>query len=677
MESLSGLSASEVLGKKPLEIFPFLRESKVIGAFEKALEGVTTVSEEIAFCVPKTGKSGWSKITSRPLRNADGEIVGVLEIVRDITEHKINNDVLLQSQSLLNEMSRIAKIGAWKIDVETQKVERTEEIFKIFEIDSAAGPPSEEIIDSYYTPASLRLRQETVRHTMETGEPFDIEVEIFTAKGNRRWMRIIGNAVISDGKITHRVGVTQDITERKKIESTLVQSQKMLSEMGRIAKIGAWKTDTGSGLLQCTEELFSIYEVDSSFPMNLDKLLEFYTPASRELLQQSIRRTMQTGESFDIELEMTSAKGNRKWLRAIGNAAYTDGKISHRVGITQDITEQKRIADAQFESELRYRALFNSIRDAISVSNRDREIIDCNRAFIDLFGYSLSEVKGKNASILYDSREEYENTGKLMQSHIGEAPLLVQINYRKKSGEVFISENLIQNLNNTDGKPIGFIGLIRDITFRKEAEKKILTLLKEKEILLKEVHHRIKNNMNTMMSLLSLQANEAKNPETASTLKDAQNRFQSMGLLYEKLYRTEYPHEMPVKVYLSPLVDEIIHLFPNSTRVKIEKNIDDFNLGVKELSSLGIIVNELLTNTMKYAFTGRDGGTVTVAALKIGSRVSITIGDNGRGLPAANDLENSEGFGLKLVATMIKQLNGTLQILRERGTEFVVEFDTV
>lgn len=202
-----------------------------------------------------------------------------------------------------------------------------------------------------------------------------------------------------------------------------------------------------------------------------------------------------------------------------------------------------------------------------------------------------------------------------------------------------------------------------------------MTLLEEKDLLLKEVRHRIKNNMNTMMSLLSLQANEMKNPATVSALKDAQNRFQSMGVLYDKLNRTESLREMSVEVYLPPLVDEIIKMFPNSANVKIEKKIDDFVLGVKELSSLGIIVNELLTNTMKHAFVGKTNGLITVSASKIGNRVTIVVGDNGTGISESIDIEHSNGFGLMLVGTLTKQLNGTIRIERKKGTQFVLEFE--
>ena len=172
-----------------------------------------------------------------------------------------------------------------------------------------------------------------------------------------------------------------------------------------------------------------------------------------------------------------------------------------------------------------------------------------------------------------------------------------------------------------DGEIVGLTVSSRDITERKRAEEKINALLEEKELLLREVHHRIKNNMNTMVSLLSLQSETMEDWKAVAALEDAKSRLQIMSVLYDKLYRTENLREMSIKDYLPALVDEIIDVFPNKASVQIETRIDDFVLGVKLLSPLGIIVNELLTNAMKYAFIGRDDGLITVsAAIKDQSR---------------------------------------------------------
>jgi two-component sensor histidine kinase/CheY-like chemotaxis protein len=462
-----------------------------------------------------------------------------------------------RSQRLLKEMSEIAKIGGWEFDAENKKVYWTEESYSIYDVEASFDPTIEKILE-FYTPGSRKYLAGEIKRTMETGSSYDIEAAIITARGKRKWVRSIGKPVFKNGKITGRIGVTQDISERRAGEESFLQTQSLLEEMSRMAKVGAWKTDVASRRIEWTEQLYSIYELDPSISLDIDKLMDFYTPESRHLHLEGIRRTMETGEPFDLELEIVTPKGTEKWLNSKGKAVYTDGKITHRIGITQDITERKH-------------------------------------------------------------------------------------------AEKIILDN----------------------------DKKILSLLEEKDLFLKEVQHRIKNNMSTMTSLLSLQAHETQDPAAFSVLKDAQNRFHSMAVLYDKLYRSESINEMPVESYLAPLVEDVVKIFPNRNSVKIEKKIDDFILGVKELSTLGIIVNELLTNIMKHAFTNNTLGIITVSAAKTGNRVRVSIADNGKGIPEAVGNDSPGGFGLLLVETLIKQLNGTLKIERNEGTRFTLEFEAV
>jgi PAS domain S-box-containing protein len=210
---------------------------------------------------------------------------------------------------------------------------------------------------------------------------------------------------------------------------------------------------------------------------------------------------------------------------------------------------------------------------------------------------------------------------------------------------------------------------------RKRHENIIKNILADKELILKEVHHRIKNNMNTISSLLSLQASSISEPTAVKALQDAGNRVQSMSVLYDQLYRSADFTELSVKQYLSALVDDVLQNFPNSGMVRVEKDLQDFNLEAKRLQPLGIIINELLTNIMKYAFKGRDSGLIVVSATNSNGHVTISVQDDGLGMPETVAFDNSTGFGLQLVEALTQQLNGTIRIERTNGTKVVLEFD--
>ncbi|MFO7849325.1 MAG: PocR ligand-binding domain-containing protein [Spirochaetia bacterium] len=216
--------------------------------------------------------------------------------------------------------------------------------------------------------------------------------------------------------------------------------------------------------------------------------------------------------------------------------------------------------------------------------------------------------------------------------------------------------------------------LARSLEEHKRAEDKVEKLLDEKEMILNEVHHRIKNNLNTIMSLLSLQMNEIDDPSAKSVLADASGRIRSMMVLYNELYRSEQKEAISLRSYLPPLVHEIIGIFPDSVSVNIHTDIDDIVLSPEKVSPLGILMNELLTNTMKYAFSGLTSGEITIAAKKHKDRVYLEYQDSGPGLPENIDTEKSPGFGLQLMEMLAAQLDGSLRIERGETTTFNLEF---
>ena len=188
----------------------------------------------------------------------------------------------------------------------------------------------------------------------------------------------------------------------------------------------------------------------------------------------------------------------------------------------------------------------------------------------------------------------------------------------------------------------------------------------------KEVHYRIKNNISSVESLLMLQADSTDNPEAVSILQDAIARIQGMRLIYDKLLIMGDYWELSVKDYLCDLISTVIDIFPNRDMVIIRKEIENFNLDVGRLQPLGLIVNELLTNVMKYAFSGRDSGLIRISLIKSEDTITLTVHDSGVGLPADFDLSKSRG--LMLVTLLARQLGGTFTISNDNGTRSVIEF---
>jgi two-component sensor histidine kinase len=198
-------------------------------------------------------------------------------------------------------------------------------------------------------------------------------------------------------------------------------------------------------------------------------------------------------------------------------------------------------------------------------------------------------------------------------------------------------------------------------------------LLAEKELLLKEVHHRVKNNMSTVMSLLSLQSESQENIVVKEALRTAMNRLRGMSVLYDKLYRTEGFQALSIKAYLEPLLDEILRGLSPRSPIILHKRIEDTVVEANILSNLGIIVNELMTNSVKHAFPSTTKGKITVTATSTKNNLHFEYSDNGTGFNDDFRPETEAGFGMQLVEMLVKQLQGSLGARHNGESHFVLD----
>ncbi len=293
------------------------------------------------------------------------------------------------------------------------------------------------------------------------------------------------------------------------------------------------------------------------------------------------------------------------------------------------------------------------------------KILDANPSAQQFYGFTRNQLIGMPISQL--NLLSPEKILEEMKLAVSEKRNYFRFQHRLSNGEIrnveVHSTPLISNQETL------LFSIIHDVTDRTLAEAKIATLLDEKEILLREVHHRIKNNMSMIYSLLELQIDSIKHPSAISALTDAASRVQSMAMLYDKLYLTQDYDQISVSQYLNSLTSEIVSNFPNSEFISLELDIDDADLDVKRLQYLGIIVNEILTNIMKYAFEKHQEGNISISGRILNTDYLMSIKDNGKGMPESIDFENPSGFGLSLIQFLSKRLNAILSIERKNGTE--------
>lgn len=331
-----------------------------------------------------------------------------------------------------------------------------------------------------------------------------------------------------------------------------------------------------------------------------------------------------------------------------------------------------------------FEALVEQIDDIVVVKDLNLKIVAANNAFVRAIGKSsLSDIVGKSDEEIFGIPEEREPVRSYMADE-RYAQTLPQGEYILKEEPLFCSGGMIRILltkkypiYDANGLLAGTGNISRDITERKAMEEKVQALLEEKEMVLLEAHHRIKNNMNTMMSLLSLHAWSLSDPNAVIALEDAKNRLGAMALLYDRLYRSGNVESASVREYLPPLIDEIVETFPLAERISTSIDVEDLVLSAGILSTLGILVNEIVTNSMKYAFEGRPGGKIGLSVKRSASTVCLEIFDDGPGFPEDfpyDSIENSSGFGMKLIAMLVRQLNGSVSMENASGARVIMRF---
>ncbi len=347
----------------------------------------------------------------------------------------------------------------------------------------------------------------------------------------------------------------------------------------------------------------------------------------------------------------------------------------HIYAAARDVTDWKRLEEERDLATQEYETIFDSTQDAmflIEVTDDEFRFIRSNRTHQQTTGLPLEAIRGRTPSQVVGEEEGRAVEENYRRCVAERRPISYEETLTFPGGRRTWQTTLTPVSRN--GRVGQIVGSAQDISERKRAEESVQSLLADKELLLREVHHRIKNNMHTMMSLLSLEAQTLREPGAAAALNEARSRMQSMELLYEKLYQLKSYREMSIAEYVPQLVGEIVDVLPTSTKVQVEIEAEPVVLETRQLQALGIIITELITNAVKHAFTGREKGSIFVSAHRRDGRVTVIVQDDGRGMPLFTENTEERGFGLTLVEALAEQLRGTITMKSVNGIRFELEF---
>jgi PAS domain S-box-containing protein len=326
------------------------------------------------------------------------------------------------------------------------------------------------------------------------------------------------------------------------------------------------------------------------------------------------------------------------------------------------------------DAETRYRQLFEHSPDGIVILDpTTARPLEFNEAACRLLGYSREEF-ARLSIFDYEAVESPEETRAHIESVLREGRNDFETRQRTKQGEIR-DIHVTAQIMMIQGRSV-YHCIWRDITERKRMGEAVQASLREKETLLREIHHRVKNNMQVISSLLNLQAGHVADEEARRTLKESQLRIRSMALIHEKLYQTRDLSKIDFASYLQSLAAYLFQFFKvDADQIRLESDLEDVHLDINAAVPCGLLVNELISNALKYAFPGGRKGTVRIRLRQeTDGTLKLRVADDGVGFPKELDFRHAESFGLQIVALLIEQLEGTIALEGNDGTAFAVAF---
>ncbi len=316
-------------------------------------------------------------------------------------------------------------------------------------------------------------------------------------------------------------------------------------------------------------------------------------------------------------------------------------------------------------TEERYKRLVESAFDGIVLTDRRGAVLWANTRASEIFGFSPAEMREANFCDLLPAEE----TAALCAALRSGNGVLRECRARSKDGVPLTVEVSARALSQG-----WFLSIIRDVTERKQAEERIRAALHEKEVLLREIHHRVKNNLQIISSILQLQARRIEDRQALERFQDCLERVRSIALLHETLYRCRDLARIDMAAYVRALTERLAVAYNRRPEVEFRMEVDDVRLDLESAMPCGLILTELVSNALKHAFREGQGGEILVRVAARNGRIELTVADTGVGLPEDLDVRRPPSLGLELVSALARQLQGELRISTRGGTCFTLVF---
>ncbi|NMB77764.1 MAG: PAS domain S-box protein [Methanomicrobiales archaeon] len=649
-----------------------------------------------------------------------------LSIARDITERKQMEDAIRASEHRLHAIIDGAAIPLFVINrnheiiywnralarytgVPEEKIKGTRDAWKPF-YDDPRPLLADLVLENNISGIAMWYKGQYLQSSVTPGA-YEVTGYFDKIGKNGTWMHMTAIVIRDDrGEIIGALQTLEDITDRRNAEKELIASETYLKTIfnsvqtalviidpethrifdlnpAAVALIGADRdalinTPCQQGICPIKAGRCPITDMHLQF-VNTEQLV-ITTNGKKIPVTKTIVPVTIAGKKYLLENILDNT--DRKLAEDAMQRAYfeLEQKVDERTkelsrlteNLKNEIAERNRVMIALTVSEEKYRSLVEQTNDLVFHINDKGEITYISPNIHTILGIPDSVILGKNPTDFMTEASRPAFVRMHEQNVSRQEPVSgIELAFFDKDKNTRIFE--INGTPHIDpaGKFIGFSGIARDITYKKALQDEIAASLKEKEILLKEIHHRVKNNMQVISSLLNLQAKMVKDARSREAIQESQNRVMSIALVHEKLYQSRSLAQIDYSEYIKKMTENLLdsyNVHPGKVQLRVEA--ESVILPITKAIPVSLIINELLTNSLKYAFPDDRTGIIGVRFGKEGDQYILTVWDNGIGLPAGFVWDKTDTLGLQLVSSLVGQLSGTIRFSGEGGTEFRITF---
>lgn len=653
-------------------------EKSTLKRYRSCLLNGETVQSDVAYQLPKgfsdsKPKAVYIKATTFPIKDRFGNISFFVQMHQDLTmEKSLSKELKDQSDKYLSIFNNIQDVY-----FETNAHGIITEISP--SIEHYSGFNREELIGknviSFY--ANATQRDELMRLLRKKGSVVDFEIQLKHKNG--KIITAILMAAIKKNKEDGHIeifGSMIDISDRKEMELKLKSSEEKFKLIFENSPHGKAIVDGNGHIIDHNEN----FKVMFGIPVNrndVSELKEFPIFKDFGILRLvSSMLLIQQKKEIQIHIQAGLIHTEEQYYAIVCvpiNLPGYKSTLAHL--IVKDVTQEQKKDKAYKEMQVRFMDIFEKTNDLIYTLDLQGNFTSVNPIAEKWLGFKFNELKDKNMKN-FITLDSYQRAIENIQAKLkGEkASSVYEITTFTVSGERKILE-INSFLKEKDGKPVEIFGIARDVTVRKQHEEQIATALREKEFFIKEIHHRIKNNLQVILSLIRMNINDIEDEKAASMLLDLQLKIQAISYVHEDLYLSSNLHNIEFKPYVEKILANILDVFRSERKMKFTSSIENYKMNIDMAIPCGIILNELLTNSMKYAFNNNDEALINVGFSIHENEAELVISDNGKGYSQTLFEEPVDSLGLTLVKLLVEeQLNGSIKMLTESGTNYEIRF---